>query len=104
MVTTEKIYEPYKKARGTMVYAPTNAQKSKGGFIERVSNSIENLYWMYYIHLPYYLMTNFDSFCLHTMFLIIFTLSLFGLGKWISSIYWFWAIKWDISSPFYTNT
>ncbi|CCE65686.1 hypothetical protein TPHA_0M01110 [Tetrapisispora phaffii CBS 4417] len=36
----------------------------------RLEEFSESLYWAYYIHLPYYLMTSFDSFCLHVFFLV----------------------------------
>ncbi|QLL32173.1 hypothetical protein HG536_0C03410 [Torulaspora globosa] len=49
---------------------------------DAIADFVESLYWMYYIHLPYYLMTSFDSFCLHTFFLIIFSLSVFGVIKY----------------------
>ncbi|AGO13891.1 AaceriAGR026Cp [[Ashbya] aceris (nom. inval.)] len=78
----------YKKDRGTMIYTPTDAQEATGKLHEKVFKFFESLYWMYYIHLPYYLMTSFDSFCLHVFFLVVFTLSLFGLLKWVISLYW----------------
>lgn len=68
---------------GTMIYRPTDEELSNGSFLEKVSNFGENLYWMYYIHLPYYLMTTGDAFCLHTFFLAMLTLGLFGLVKYI---------------------
>lgn len=71
-----------------MVYTPTDAQQATGKVHEKVYKFFESLYWMYYIHLPYYLMTSFDSFCLHVFFLVVFTLSLFGLLKWVLSLYW----------------
>ncbi|AMD22364.1 HGR025Cp [Eremothecium sinecaudum] len=87
MTKSNTAYKPYKKERGTMVYTPTNVEESNGGIIESVRNFIEQLYWMYYVHLPYYLMTDFDAFCLHTLFLVMFILSLFGLVKWLVSLY-----------------
>lgn len=81
-MAAEKIYEPYKKERGTMIYNPTNEQMSSGSFVEKVANFIENLYWMYYIHFPFYLMTSFDSFCLHALVLVLFCLSFFGILKY----------------------
>ncbi|QGN15868.1 protein TSC3 [Kluyveromyces marxianus] len=80
---SEKIYQPYKKTRGTMVYTPTNQQMSKGGIVERVVDIVKNIYWAYYVHLPYYLMTPLDAFCLHTICLVIVSLSLFGLLKYL---------------------
>ncbi|KAL3228946.1 Serine palmitoyltransferase-regulating protein TSC3 [Nakaseomyces bracarensis] len=47
-----------------------------------VEDICDKVYWMYYIHMPYYLMTSFDAFCLHTFFLIIFSLSIFGVVKY----------------------
>lgn len=49
---------------------------------DAIGDFVESLYWMYYIHLPFYLMTSFDSFCLHAFFLIIFSLSFFGVIKY----------------------
>lgn len=49
---------------------------------DTIADFTESLYWMYYIHLPFYLMTSFDSFCLHAFFLIIFSLSVFGVIKY----------------------
>ncbi|SCU83944.1 LAMI_0C05468g1_1 [Lachancea mirantina] len=72
-----------KVGMGTMTYQPTDDQLSTGSFAERISDFAESIYWMYYIHLPFYLMTSFDAFCLHTFFLAIFTLSLFGFIKYI---------------------
>ncbi|KAM3164452.1 Serine palmitoyltransferase-regulating protein TSC3 [Lachancea thermotolerans] len=68
---------------GTMVYRPTDEELSKGTFMEKVLDFCENLYWMYYIHLPYYLMTTGDAFCLHAFFLAMLTFALFGLIKYI---------------------
>ncbi|QEU62341.1 Tsc3 [Kluyveromyces lactis] len=82
-MAAEKIYEPYKKSRGTMIYTPTNQQMSRGGIAEKLADFVKNLYWVYYIHLPFYLMTSLDAFCLHTIFLVVVSLSLFGLLKYI---------------------
>ncbi|CCF57037.1 hypothetical protein KAFR_0C00420 [Kazachstania africana CBS 2517] len=72
----------------TMTWVPTikeakEANKDKQNvIIDKLEEGIEKLYWMYYIHLPYYLMTSFDSFCLHVFFLTIFCLSIFGVIKY----------------------
>ena len=50
--------------------------------MHRFEDFMDRIYWMYYIHMPYYLMTSFDAFCLHTFFLMIFSLSLFGIVKY----------------------
>lgn len=50
---------------------------------DMIGDFVESLYWMYYIHLPYYLMTSFDSFCLHAFFLTIFSLGFFGVIKYL---------------------
>lgn len=50
---------------------------------DMIGDFVESLYWMYYIHLPYYLMTSFDSFCLHAFFLTIFSLGFFGIIKYL---------------------
>ncbi|CCC71829.1 hypothetical protein NCAS_0I01610 [Naumovozyma castellii] len=75
----------------TMIFVPTNkelkekrrAANGRGSIMEKVEEIVEKLYWMYYIHLPYYLMTSFDSFCLHLFFLTIFSLSVFAVIKYI---------------------
>ncbi|CDO96217.1 unnamed protein product [Kluyveromyces dobzhanskii CBS 2104] len=82
-MAVEKIYKPYKKARGSMIYTPTNQQMSRGGIAEKLADFVKNLYWAYYIHLPFYLMTSVDAFCVHTVFLVIVSLSFFGLLKYI---------------------
>ncbi|CCH62851.1 hypothetical protein TBLA_0I01920 [Henningerozyma blattae CBS 6284] len=56
---------------------------TKDTFPQKIADCFEKLYWIYYIHLPFYLMTSFDSFCLHVFFLMIFSLSLFGIIKYI---------------------
>ncbi|CCD22896.1 Tsc3p NDAI_0A07420 [Naumovozyma dairenensis CBS 421] len=74
----------------TMTYVPTNKEikekrrgvNGKASITEKIEEIVEKLYWMYYIHLPYYLMTSFDSFCLHVFFLTIFSLSVFGVIKY----------------------
>ena len=55
---------------------------SKNSHMDFIEDIGEKIYWVYYIHLPYYLMTSFDSFCLHVFFLVIFSLSFFGLIKY----------------------
>ncbi|SCW01662.1 LAFE_0E04544g1_1 [Lachancea fermentati] len=82
-MSTVKMNRSNSLRRGKMIFSPTDEQQSTGSLSEKVSNFFENLYWMYYIHLPYYLMTSFDAFCLHIFFLTIFTLSLFGIIKYI---------------------
>ncbi|SCU78467.1 LANO_0A03092g1_1 [Lachancea nothofagi CBS 11611] len=82
MISTDAIHAQ-KLSHGTFIYRPTDEELSKGTFVEKVSNFGENLYWMYYIHLPYYLMTSGDAFCLHSFFLGMFTLGLFGLVKYM---------------------
>lgn len=79
------------RAMNSMKYIETirerKLRKASGkDFFEKAGDAIgdfvESLYWMYYIHLPFYLMTSFDSFCLHAFFLIIFSLSFFGVIKY----------------------
>ncbi|SCU80347.1 LADA_0B06744g1_1 [Lachancea dasiensis] len=72
-----------KLSHGTFIYRPTDDELSTGSLWEKLSNFGENLYWMYYIHLPYYLMTSGDAFCLHSFFLAMFTLGVFGLIKYL---------------------
>ncbi|EDO16676.1 hypothetical protein Kpol_1052p23 [Vanderwaltozyma polyspora DSM 70294] len=71
----------------SMQYVETGHQrklrKGKGNFfVELLEKLGEKLYWIYYIHLPFYLMTSFDSFCLHSSFLIAFTVGCFGFIKY----------------------
>lgn len=80
------------RARTSMKFVETirerkvreSAGKSKVDKIgDMIGDFVESLYWMYYIHLPYYLMTSFDSFCLHAFFLTIFSLGFFGVIKYL---------------------
>lgn len=71
-----------------MEYVPTVKEMRQGDdykqniIVEKIEDVVEKIYWMYYIHLPYYLMVEFDSFCLHVFFLTIFSLSVFGVIKY----------------------
>ncbi|EDO14475.1 hypothetical protein Kpol_251p5 [Vanderwaltozyma polyspora DSM 70294] len=49
---------------------------------EKAEDMAENVYWAYYVHLPFYVMTEGDSFWLHVFFLLIFSMGLFGVLKW----------------------
>lgn len=78
---------PILKPHSTMVYVETIRERklregSGKGVMDKLADFIESLYWMYYIHLPFYLMTSFDSACLHVFFLTIFSLSFFGILKY----------------------
>ena len=71
-----------------MEFVPTIKEKRERGedrqnfFVEKIADTIEKMYWMYYINLPYYLMVDLDSFILHSFILIIFSLSVFGIVKY----------------------
>lgn len=77
-----------KTGKSTMEWIPTikeskmKSENKQHFVLEKAEEVVEKLYWMYYIHLPYYLMTSFDSFCLHVFFLTIFCLSTFGVVKY----------------------
>lgn len=78
---------PILRPHSTMVYVETIRERklrdgSGKGVMDKLADFIESLYWMYYIHLPFYLMTSFDSACLHVFFLTIFSLSFFGILKY----------------------
>lgn len=79
--------KPVRKVKSSMRYIETIRERkirkgSGGGILDKIADLNESLYWMYYIHLPFYLMTSFDSFCLHAFFLTIFSLSFFGVIKY----------------------
>ncbi len=66
---------------GTFVYEPTNEERDKDSFfiVAKIRNLFEQLYWAYYIHLPYYLMKNEEAFLLHLFFLVVLTLSIYAV-------------------------
>lgn len=72
----------------SMEWVPTNKElKMRSGkkpniLLDKIDGVISKLYWMYYVHLPFYVMTSDDAFYLHLFFLSIFSLSLFGLIKY----------------------
>ncbi|CCK72163.1 Tsc3p KNAG_0J00810 [Huiozyma naganishii CBS 8797] len=71
-----------------MMWVPTIKQmRAKSGqkrniVLEKMDAFVSKLYWMYYVHLPFYVMTSDDAFYLHVFFLSIFSLSLFGVIKY----------------------
>lgn len=75
------------KPQCSMIYVETIKERqtrlgSGKGIQDRIKDILENAYWVYYVHLPFYLMTSFDAFCLHSFFLTIFSFSIFGILKY----------------------
>ncbi|CAR30964.1 hypothetical protein ZYGR_0P02680 [Zygosaccharomyces rouxii] len=71
-------------ASHTMEYVETNAQRNKR-LNERVnlwSKILHKTFFNYYIHLPFYVITQGDAFLLHTFCLTIVSLGLFGIVKY----------------------
>lgn len=83
MVHTDINPQKLVSKHGTMVEVPTKKELSQGSMLKKGLIRIKHLYWLYYIHLPFCLMSHFDSFCLHFLVLITFILSFYGLVKYI---------------------
>jgi len=66
---------------GTFVYVPTNEERDRESYfiVTKIRNFFEQLYWAYYIHLPYYLMKNEEAFLLHMFFLIVLTFLIYTM-------------------------
>ncbi|CCH44302.1 Serine palmitoyltransferase-regulating protein [Wickerhamomyces ciferrii] len=70
---------------GTFVYELTNEERDKDSnlIITKIRNFFEQLYWAYYIHLPYYLMKNEEAFVLHLFFLTVLTVSVYAVFAYL---------------------
>lgn len=66
---------------GTFVYERTNEERDKESYflVTKIRNFFEQLYWAYYIHLPYYLMKNEEAFLLHLFFLVVMTFAIYAI-------------------------
>lgn len=68
----------------SLYYVETDAQRSRR--LHDRPNSIAGFFrktfWAYYIHLPFYGLTNGDALCLHTFCLTLMSLGLFGVVKY----------------------
>lgn len=71
-------------SRSTMYYVETSAQRSHRLNINPnpIAQFLRRTYWAYYVHLPFYGLTQLDSFWLHTFFLTLMSLGLFGVVKY----------------------
>lgn len=74
-------------AHTTFEYVPTTQEKRKqmgktDNIFQKAIHVVMRLHWLYYIHLPFYVMTSSDAFYMHAFFLIILSLSLFGIIKY----------------------
>ncbi|QLG70427.1 hypothetical protein HG535_0A03660 [Zygotorulaspora mrakii] len=75
------------KTHSSMIYVETIKERQVrlgygNGILDKIKDLLENCYWVYYVHLPFYLMTSFDAFCLHSFFLTILSFSIFGVLKY----------------------
>ncbi|AQZ09485.1 TSC3 (YBR058C-A) [Zygosaccharomyces parabailii] len=70
--------------RSTMKYVETDAQRCQR--LQTKTNSLAQLirrtFWTYYIHLPFYVITQGDAFWLHMFCLTIMSLGVFGIVKY----------------------
>ncbi|CEP22662.1 TSC3 [Cyberlindnera jadinii] len=78
---------------GTFEYYPTNEERNKNSYflVATLRHVFEKLYWMYYIHLPYYLMESQDAFVLHLFFLTLFSLCIYAVFSYLphTLVVWF---------------
>ncbi|CDR47625.1 CYFA0S35e00232g1_1 [Cyberlindnera fabianii] len=70
---------------GTFQYYPTNEERDRDSYrvVNFFRNGLTRLYWMYYIHLPYYLMENQDAALLHCFFLVLFSLMVYAVFAYL---------------------
>lgn len=72
----------------SLEWVPTMKQvraHSKGKYntiSSKIDNFVSQLYWTYYVHLPFYIMTSDDAFIVHLLFLSVFSLGIFGIIKY----------------------
>jgi hypothetical protein len=80
---------------GTFEYYPTNEERDRNSYyvVTAVRNMFEKLYWMYYIHLPYYLMESQDAFFLHVFFLMLFSLTVYAIFSYLPHTLFHWATR-----------
>lgn len=71
-------------SRSTMYYVETSAQRSQrlNIYPNPVAQFLRRTYWAYYAHLPFYGLTKLDAFWLHTFFLTLMSLGVFGVVKY----------------------
>ncbi|GAV54536.1 hypothetical protein ZYGR_0AM00740 [Zygosaccharomyces rouxii] len=71
-------------AHNTMKYVETNAQRNKrlNGHGSLWAKFLHKTFFNYYIHLPFYVITQGDAFWLHTFCITIMSLGLFGIVKY----------------------
>lgn len=80
---------------GTFQYYPTNEERDKDSYfiVASLKNFLERLYWMYYIHLPYYLMETQDAFLLHSFFLVLLTLCIYAIFSYLPLALLHWTTR-----------
>lgn len=52
---------------------------------ERHLSLLDRIYWAYYIHLPFYLMTTGEAFVLHSIMFVFVSFLLYGIGMYLPS-------------------
>lgn len=50
---------------------------------ERSLSFMDRVYWAYYVHLPFYLMTSGEAFVLHSIMFLFVSLILYGVGVYL---------------------
>lgn len=86
---------------GTFEHYPTDAERNRDSYfiVARTKCLLERLYWMYYVHLPYYLMEAMDAFLLHTFFVVLFGLATYAIFSYLPLT----LVHWTTRSYYYVT-